>query len=103
MTQVKGDNGSLSLSTGDQVRSPSTLSSTVDIPLSPEKAIPETASGPGGWFDPCSGATILDIVLMMGLSVRPRLSQYQNAVGLKQAQDYLYALEDTKEAADAFD
>ena len=33
---------------------------------------------------------------------RPRLSQYQNAVELKQAQDYLYALEDTKEAADAF-
>ncbi|MCY4456271.1 MAG: enoyl-CoA hydratase-related protein [Chloroflexi bacterium] len=36
------------------------------------------------------------------LMARPRLSQYQSAVGLKQAQDYLYALEDTKEAADAF-
>ena len=36
------------------------------------------------------------------MMARPRLSQYQNAVELKQAQDYLYALEDTKEAADAF-
>ena len=36
------------------------------------------------------------------MMARPRLSQYQHAVELKQAQDYLYALEDTKEAAVAF-
>ena len=36
------------------------------------------------------------------LMARPRLSQYQSAVELKKAQDYLYALEDTKEAAVAF-
>ena len=45
LTHVNGDRGSLSLPTGDQVRSPSMLSSTVAIPLSPEKATPETASG----------------------------------------------------------
>ena len=36
------------------------------------------------------------------MMARPRLSQYQHSVELQRAQDYLYALDDTKEAAVAF-
>ena len=36
------------------------------------------------------------------MMARPRLSEYQSSVELKLAQRYLYALDDTKEAADAF-